>query len=197
MRIRNLLFYFVILLFVVSCDKEEDLPTSLEILVKDDIGRVVSGASVKLYTSQTDWENGTNQFSQTQFSDASGKVKFSDLSPIRYYWFAQKDCYNNVGGGVTTTSPLQANVNSTTNAIISAKGSLVFQNVSSNPYRIFVNGQSIADLSGGGFLVVPNKPIGSYSLRVLQLSGYVLSPTDQSFTGTLNCGSSLTLSFPQ
>jgi len=39
-------------------------------------------------------------------------------------------------------------------------------------------------------------PTGSYSIRVLQLSGYVFTPTDQTYTGTLSCGQTMTTTFP-
>src|SRR5690606_37544384 len=151
----------------------------------DDLGNTITGASVKLYSSQTDWSNGTNQVGTTQFSDASGKVKFSDLSSIKYYWLAEKDCKNNVNGGVTTTSALTANVNNTVNVILSSTGTLKFVSTSSNPYRIYINGTAAFDMNGGTTQYKYYMPTGSYSIRVLQLSGYVFTPTDQTYTGTL------------
>jgi hypothetical protein len=190
------------LTIISSCSKDDDVQpvqpvqTSLELTLKDNLGNIISGAAVKLYSSQTDWNNGTNQVGTTQFSDASGKVKFNNLSNIKYYWFAEKDCQNNVNGAVTTTSALTANVNNTLNVILTSTGTLRFVSNSNNPYRIFINGTVAFDMNGNTTQVRNYMPTGSYSIRVLQLSGYVFSPTDQTYTGTLGCGQTLTTTFP-
>ncbi len=171
-------------------------PTSLEITLKDELANIVTGASVKLYSSQTDWSNGTNQVGTTLTSDASGKVKFSALSALKYYWFAEKDCKNNRNGGATTVSALTANTNNTLDVILTSTGTLKFTNTSSNPYRIYINGVSTSDLPGGSIINIINLPIGAYTLRVLQLSGYALYPTDLTYNGTLTCGSTLSTTFP-
>jgi PKD repeat protein len=171
-------------------------PTSLEITLKDELSNIVSGASVMIYSSQTDWSNGTNQIGTKLTSDASGKVKFSALSAIKYYWFAEKDCKNNVNGGITTASALTGNANNTVEVILTSTGTLKFTNTSSNPYRIYINGVSTYDLPGGSVLNKYYKPIGAYILRVLQLSGYALYPTDLTYNGTLTCGSTLSTTFP-
>jgi PKD repeat protein len=171
-------------------------PTSLEITLKDELANIVTGASVKLYSSVTDWSNGTNQVGTTLTSDASGKVKFSALYPLKYYWLAEKDCKNNWNGGNTTASSLTANTNNTLDVILTSTGSLAFINTSSNPYRIFINGVSTYDLPGGYSILYKNKPIGAYTLRVLQLSGYALYPTDLTYNATLNCGLTLSITFP-
>lgn len=197
-----LLTLLVVLTILSSCKKDDDdiqptiTPTSLELTLKDDLGNIVTGASVKLYSSQTDWSNGTNQVGITQFSDASGKVKFSDLSSIKYYWLAEKDCKNNANGRVTSTSALTANINNTINVILSSTGTLKFVSTSSNPYRIYINGTAAFDMNGGITQYNYYMPTGSYSIRVLQLSGYLFTPTDRTYTGTLNCGQTITITFP-
>lgn len=204
-KIIILTFAIVGLTTIYSCKKDKNDPkpnsnnsnsTSLELSLKDELGNIVSGASVKLYSSETDWKNSTNQVGTTQFSDASGKVKFNNLSNIKYYWFAEKDCKNNVNGAITTTSPLTSNVNNTVNAILSSTGTLKFVSTSSNPYRVFINGTAVFDMNGGTTQYKYYMPTGSYSLRVLQLSGYVLYPTDKTYNGTLTCGQTLTTTFP-
>ena len=197
-KIYLLLIVIVGVTFSNSCTKDylEPTPTSLELTLKDDLGNSVSGASVKLYSSQTDWSNGTNQVGTTQFSDASGNVKFSDLSSIKYCWLAEKDCQNNVHGAITTTSALTANVTNTVNVILSSTGTLCFVSTSTNPYRIYINGTATYDMNGGTTQYKYYMPIGSYSIRVLQLSGYVLYPTDKTYTGTLSCGQTMTTTFP-
>jgi hypothetical protein len=197
-KIILLLTVFVSVAILNSCTKDDvqPTPTSLELTLKDELGNIVSGASVKLYSSQTDWSNGTNQVGATQFSDVSGKVSFSDLSSIKYYWDAEMDCKNNVNGGITTTSALTANVNNTANIILSSTGTLKFINTSSNPYRVYVNGTEVFDMNGGTTQYQNYMPTGSYSVRILQLSGYVFSPTDETYSGTIGCGQTMTTTFP-
>jgi len=130
-KINILLFVVMAIITFSACKKDEEVkpaPTSLQITVRDEIGNIISGSVVKLYASQTDWENETNQVGSTQVSDASGVVTFSDLSAIKYYWLAEKDCKNNVNGGATTTTPLASNVTTTVNAVLSSTGSLSFEN---------------------------------------------------------------------
>lgn len=92
---------------------------------------------------------------------------------------------------------LQKNDANFTNTSIDQAGALVFKNVSSNLYRVYVNGSQVVELPGGLSYKLAYKPTGAYSIRVLQLNGYIVSPTDQTFTGTLTCGGSLTTTFPQ
>src|SRR5438105_15185676 len=97
-------------LLLTNCSKKETPPppTSLQITLTDDLGNKMSGVSVKLYASQNDWYNLSNQIGSTQISDANGVVTFSDLSAIKYYWWAQKDCKSNLSGSSTTKAPLTA-----------------------------------------------------------------------------------------
>lgn len=195
---KNLLLVLCVILgftTINSC-KKKDAPTTLEMILKDNLGNPISGASVKLYASQTDWNNSANQVGSTQFADASGLVTFTDLSNIQYYWFAEKDCQNNVNGAITTTTSLTAGITNTVNVIISSTGTLKFVSTSNNPYRIFINGTASFDMNGNTTQYKYFMPVGSYSLRVLQLSGYVFTPTDKTYTGTFGCGQTLTVTFP-
>jgi hypothetical protein len=191
-------FHFIIagLLTFSACSKEETPSTGIELSLTDNLGNVVSGASVKLFSSQTDWKNKTNQIGATQTSDASGKVRFKDLSNIKYYWFAEKDCQNNANGTATTLDPITANKITSLTVPLSSTGTLKFVSTSNNPYRIFINGTAMFDMNGGTTKYYYYAPVGNYSLRVLQLSGYLISPTDKSYTGNVGCGQTLSTTFP-
>lgn len=188
----------MVLVAFSSCKKDdpEPEPTKLEITIKDELGNLVSGASVKLYASQTDWANKTNQVGSTLFTDATGIVTFSSLSAIKYYWFAEKDCKNNYNGGATTTNNLTSGVTNKVTPIITATGTLTFVNTSSNPYRVYINGTATYDMSGNTTQYNYYVGTGSYTIRVLQLSGYAVYPTDQIYTGSITCGQTLTTTFP-
>ncbi len=198
-----LLLVSIGLFFINSCSKDDPkptpapAPTRLELSIKDNLGNSVSGASVKLYSSQTDWNAGTNQIGTTLVSDASGKVTFTDLSNISYFWLVEKDCQNNVRGAVTTVSPLTANVTTSLNIILSTTGTLKLVNTSSNPYRVYINGTAAVEMNGGTNEMAYYVPTGAYSIRILQLSGYAVYPTDQTYNVNVGCGQTSTVTFPQ
>ncbi len=123
-----------------SCSKNGSsslLPpdTKLKLTVTDNLGAPMSGATVILYYSQTDFENDANRLA-TMTSDGSGTVTFSSLSAHKYFWSAEKGCLTNMLGTVTTVTSLNANVTNTATTSLSGAGSLKFVNSSSNPYRI-------------------------------------------------------------
>jgi len=72
------------------------IPTLLEVEVLEYYEEYpVAGASVIIYPTLTDWENETNMVNEG-FTDAEGKVVFSDLDNIVYYidvWEATHDNY--------------------------------------------------------------------------------------------------------
>lgn len=194
--------HFILILIVViglasfnSCDVEPN-PTSLEITVKDDLGNPISGATVKLYIEFADLQNQRDQIGTTQISDALGKVKFDNLDAIKYYWFAESDCLNNYNGSVTTTDALTEGLNNTLTTILTSTGTLKLKSNSTNPYKIYINGTYEFDVEGGETTYSFYRPTGSYSIRVLQKSGYLIYPTDITYTGTINCGSNFEVIFP-
>ena len=171
-------------------------PTALQITIKDNLGNPVTGATVKLYSSTNDWTNETNQLLTTQTSNANGVVTFSPLSSILYYWKVTSGCQNNFFGSNTTANALTANVTNTVTTVLGGTGTLAFSNTSTNPYDVYVNGTvQITNMAGGTTknLIVP---VGAYTIRVLQKSGYLISPTDKTYNGTLSCGLTLTTTFP-
>lgn len=74
-------------------------------------------------------------------------------------------------------------------------GDIRFNSYSSNPYDCYVNSVYVGRVSGYGLLTVSRTP-GYCSLRTLQVSGYVLYPSEYTGSGTLSQCSSLTFNFP-
>jgi hypothetical protein len=194
-------FFIASFLMLTACGKDDttptEIPTSLELTIKDHLGNIVNGANVKLFASESDWNNETNQIGSTQVSDASGKVKFTNLSAIKYYWFAEKNCENNVNGAVTTVDPLSANKTNTLDVILSQTGNLKLNNTSDNPYRIFYDGQVVIEsMNGNSTQTFYFVPTGNHSIRYLQLSGYAVYPTDETESINVSCGATTALTFP-
>lgn len=200
---KSIIFFMAIALAITfsACSKAKNPPpppvaeTILNVNVVSSNGTPVSNASVTLYASSADWDNQVNALS-VKTTDAAGTVSFTGLSDIKYYFFAKQDCFNNGYNSVSTAGPIQLNVTTTAIATIDQAGSLIFKNTSVNPYKIYINGTSYFDVLGNSVKTVKYKPAGPYTLRVLQLSGYVLTPTDRTYNGTLLCGGTLTTTFP-
>ncbi len=70
-------------------------PTMLEVEVLEYYDQYpVSGASVILYPTETDWDNETNAIVEG-FTNASGKVVFTNLQPRTYYVDVWHSTHNN------------------------------------------------------------------------------------------------------
>ena len=201
--IKTLPFVFLLVLFF-GCTKDDSSSlttspsTSLKIIVNDDSGNPVSQALVKLYLSQTDLVNNTNQVLTTQTTNSNGEVIFSPVSDIlTYYWLAKKDCKTNIfDNSISNSILLFSNTVNTFSTTISDKGKLKFTNNSINPYNVYVNNVlKISNMPGGTTNSYFYSP-GNYSIRVEQQSGYIFNPTIQTYSGTLNCGGTLTTTFP-
>lgn len=195
-KLTHIISIFILIICFANCKKETAPPpvtTSLRISVTDNSGNAASGAAVKLYTSFTDWENKTNEVG-TQSTDGSGNVVFDNLTDIKYYFFASKDCLNNGFKSVSTAGPIASGIQNNASTNIDQAGAIVLKNVSSSIYGIYVNGTYWFDLPGGATQTLPYKPVGFYSIRVKKTSGIA---NEQTFTGNLTCGGSLTTTFPQ
>ena len=82
-----------------------------------------------------------------------------------------------------------------TSCVKDTTGSIRFVNNSSNPYACYVDGALKTTLSGGyTYDVIVTQ--GTHTAEVIQQSGFLLYPTDETFTCTVPSGGSSTVSFP-
>src|SRR6187455_2598941 len=86
-------------------EKQETRKPRLFITLKDDIGKSISGATVRLYKNNID-------SSLIKISDSTGVVMFFDLDVATYHWIAEKGCLSN------RTSQTTLNRNLIPNAIL-------------------------------------------------------------------------------
>lgn len=201
--IKGLSILFIVALFF-GCSKDDSTslnlpPTTLKIIVNDDSGSPVSQAQVKIFGSQLDYNNNLNQLFTTQLTNNQGEANFSPVNTYNtYYWSVTKDCKTSVFDTNNNHNSLflLSNAVNTYSTVISDKGILTFTNNSINPYNVYVNDVlQITNLDGYSSVSYYYYP-GNYSIRVEQQSGFVLYPTIKTFTRILNCGSSLTTTFP-
>lgn len=193
----NVILCLAVLASVVvfsSCEDEKVEPkTSLELTIRNSLGNPVSGASVKLFTSLEDWKKQSNQKGSTKLSDASGKVKFDDLSPSNYFWFAEKGCENNYFGAITTVSPLSKGIKNTTDVILSSTGTILFTNKSNETYTVNIVGRKSFEMEGNTKKKVYVKT-GNITVKIAPKSN---PSEEETNSGTVDCGEKLTLDFPQ
>ena len=209
LRLNPILFLFAIIIIALSsCSKKDSssaspqsatpvtIPTELIITVNDNLGTPVSGATVELYSSSADLATRTNAI-VSKTTNASGQVIFSsNMSPIKYYWWAEKGCLNNVAGINSTSGPIVANDNNVITTMLGKTGTLQMVNNSSNPYKVYINAVEVFTMNGGSVKYFYYIPEGLPTVRVLQLTGYILYPTDETFYPGITCGNVTTQTFP-
>lgn len=169
--------------------------TSLQVVVNDSLGHILQDATVTIYASQSDYNSKSNAVASV-LTNSAGIASFVGLSTIQYFFDVQYGCENNIVGKISTTSSLQDHTQTTSTVIVVSEGTIKLVNTSSNSYQIYVDGTIIiSNMAGNTTRLVPYK-WGGHSIRVLQLNGYAIYPTDQTYTGILPCGGTLTTTFP-
>lgn len=192
----------IITIVITSCSKEDipepitPLQTSFRISVKDNNGSPVSGASVRLFLTLNDLDKEINQVYSTQYTDLKGETTFNSVNPIKYYFRAEKGCQSSIVNANTTQTALVAFSLNTVSTTVASSGKLSFSNISSNPYDVYINNVLLITNMPGGTIDSGVLPIGNYTIKVVQKSGYILNPTIKTYTGSLLCGGNLLTVFP-
>jgi hypothetical protein len=89
------------ILFTLLLSSSQIVKTQLHITVRNELGNTEAGASVTLYTTETDYEKEQNPV-QSGTTDEKGIVKFKELKAQEYFVLAKKGDINNFGGGEKT-----------------------------------------------------------------------------------------------
>jgi len=95
------LFSLVLQSFVPPANPQL-FPTNLEITVRDEVGNIVEGATVRLFKTQEDYDKGQKLVQEARKTDAKGRVVFRELEAIEYYVQAEKGDLDNSAAGVKT-----------------------------------------------------------------------------------------------
>ena len=175
-------------------------PTQLKFQVINTSGTPQVGATVTLYNNVTDYNNKTNPV-LSSITDASGYFLGSRLPSVAYYYRITNGCLDNYGSSSTnriSTALTLHTLNSYNAIVINGKGSIYLTSTSTNPYEVWVDGNvQYSSMAGGSTHTINEVPLGSHTVRVLQLSGnYVFPPTDETFTVNITCGNTSNVTFP-
>jgi len=92
--------FFLLPLFLIIMSSSVLLNTSLKLTVLDELGNIVEGASVDLYSSGEDYDNNANPIQETQVTNQKGQVVFKNLDKKKYWINVEKGDKNNFGAGV-------------------------------------------------------------------------------------------------
>jgi hypothetical protein len=106
MNVKN---YLAVLILLCSFTAPEQLlKTSLQVVVRNELGNTESDVNVRLFKTKSDYDKLENAATETLKTDKNGKVVFKDVVATEYYINAEKGSLNNFGAGEETTK-LQAN----------------------------------------------------------------------------------------
>lgn len=127
-----LIIFLLIICLLPKCTKEikdEIKKPSLFITLKNDFGKSISGAIVRLYKNNID-------SSLIKISDSSGVVIFFDLDVATYYWIAEKGCFTNRISQTTLNRDLVSNVILYGYSVMAETGVLKIINNSPEAYKV-------------------------------------------------------------
>lgn len=94
-----------IIILLITCINSAFLPipvqlinTSLTITVRDEVGNTVSGASIKLFDTEENYNKEKEAIAEG-VTDAKGTFRFKKIKATSYFVLVKKDDKDNSGGG--------------------------------------------------------------------------------------------------
>ena len=200
---KHYLYILTAAMVLLACSKKaNEIPappdTTLQITAKDAAGNLLPGAIIKLYASKNNFDLGLTETAM-QITGSNGSTVFTHLAGQTYWFRIDAGCKSNLSGLSSTSTSANVMYGISNSAIVKLEslGTLKMVNNSSAPYKVYVNGTlMIASMSGGITSYIYYLLAGNYDIRVVQLSGFAISPTDKTYSGVLVCGGTLQTVFP-
>ncbi len=128
----SLIILLLLICLLPNCTKvvkQEIIKPRLYITLKDDLGKSISGATVRLYKNTPD-------SSLIKISDSTGVVLFSDLDVATYHWVAEKGCLSNRTSQTTLNRNLVPDAILYGYSVMAETGVLKIINNSPEPYKV-------------------------------------------------------------
>lgn len=198
---KNYSFSILIIGFfiLIGCSRTEDAPTptQLQVTVKDKNNDLVSGASVFLYGTETDWANGTNVL-YSGYTDSKGILTF-DLEDKKYYVVATYNCLaNRTATSSDYTLVVSKNTLNKKEIKVLGAGLISFRNNSqySELYQVYQNNVLLNSFTVPAYSYTSQfwYPDGYYDFTVKYLpNGATISLGHNYY---LNCGASVNFYYP-
>lgn len=89
------------------------IKTSLGITVRDEVGNIVTGATIQLFEKEEDYNLEQNVVAEGE-TDDKGYFRFKELKAISYFVIVRKDDKDNSGGGERTGKLEEKRINKVT-----------------------------------------------------------------------------------
>lgn len=195
---RPIVFAALLTLLATSgCTDGTDAIRSIRATVTTTSGVPVANATVKLYDSQTSWQNnGTVDYEAT--TDAGGVALFTNVREgAKWYVKTKGACHDSKG--VTdyfTISGTFVNDHTIDVSVVAAEmGTLSVFNTNQDPYIIEVDNTVVGVCQSYQTLTVPSVAKGYHSITATQQSGYLLYPTVYDRGGNVTYCATTTVSF--
>jgi len=114
MNIKIIVFSFILFTVLSYPLPAQILNTKLQVTVRDDVGNLVEGASIRLFASEEDYNKEQNQVGRTLQTDDKGRASFDTLEPKIYYIIVEKEDMDNSEGGTKTEALAPKRINKIT-----------------------------------------------------------------------------------
>ena len=101
------------ILFLTTALQAQLIKTSLNVVIRDELGNTVEGATVTLYATEEDYKSEKNPVAELT-TDDKGLARFKELKAISSYVLAKKGDKNNFGGGEQTGKLEEKRINKVT-----------------------------------------------------------------------------------
>jgi hypothetical protein len=188
-RINRLTAFILLILLSAACAKDNQ--TSLQLTIVNPGNSHVSNASVTLYKSLSDFQNGTNT-QDVQISDNNGSVTFQNLGANVYYFnvYRGQDCSTNLLTTTKSATLTSGKVNTQT-VIVNQIGEETFKNTSTDQYSVIIDSSAFQIMSGGASASA-DLIVGAHTIHIKPVS----TGTAKNYPITVTSCQTQTLSFP-
>ena len=106
-------YVFLVLALAIAAPGFQIIKTSLGITVRDELGNIVTGATIQLFEKEEDYNLEQNVAAEG-VTDEKGYFRFKELKAISYYVIVRKDDKDNSGGGERTGKLEEKRINKVT-----------------------------------------------------------------------------------
>lgn len=184
----RVLYGLIIMLGFLGCNMEVESNTKLELTVFDDHLMPAIDYNVNLYENYEDWFNDKHVLKNEKTND-KGVVTFSDLNDTIYFFRIIKGCLSNSLGVIGSNTLVKDNFN-TFHVQVRQTSNFTIVNNSNNTYLVSYDGKPQYNINGKSVLTFKNGfPVDTVIVRAIQLDGFILFPTDLTFTVVAECDS--------
>ncbi len=162
--------------------------TALRISVKDELGNLSVGATVKLYSNLTDYTNKTNQVGATLTTNSSGYVLFKNLNPLAYYFDIANGCQNNIKEIVGFSSPIPQSAQTNISVTLTKKGAINISNDLTYSFDIYLDNVFQTTLKAYEVYKIYNLKEGNYTVKCNDKRLPPFNTNSQTFSTSVSCG---------